>query len=158
LSFDIGDAVWWISVAGPSRIERAGYVAAIVPPGELAADYVPSDMVSKFYGTTPRSHASYVIRVPDIEYAFWPQVAALQPLTSDKEHVLESQPKSNKHFFLKKSQIDTTDRKELLFIIQSVFKESCKETAAHIEVPGWKKRFWFKVTNGEEHICHVDAW
>lgn len=156
--FDIGDAVWWISVVGSTKIERAGYIVGKVPAGKLPSDYVPSDLIAKFYGSTPRTHTSYVVRVPDIDYAFWPQLASLQPLTAEKEYILENQPKSKKHYFLKKSQIDVTDRKELLFMIQNVFRESCRETAAYIHVPGWRKRFWFKVTNGEEHICHVDAW
>lgn len=156
--FDIGDGVWWLSIVGSSRIERAGYIVNVVPAGKLPGEYVPPDLVAKFYGTTIRTHNSYIIRVPGVGYAFWPQVASLHPLTEDKEYILEKQPKSRKRYFIRKDLIDTSDRKELLFLIQKMFGVSCKETPAFIEVPDWGKRFWFKVTGGEECICHVDVW
>ena len=154
LLFKIGDAVWWLSIAGDSRIERAGYIVAEVPAGRTPGESYPDGITCKLRGS-PRTHVSYIIRIPDVSYVFWPQVASLMPLTDDKAYILTSQPKSKIHYVLK--TVDQSDRKKIIILAMKM-GDRFIETKEMVEVPAWGKRFWFMVSKGEEYVATVDRW
>lgn len=156
--FKVGDAVWWLSVVGGKSIERAGYVVTVVPAGESPLEYVPPDLICKVRPEVFRTHDSYVIQVPGVPYYFWPQVAALAPMTNDKQYVFAKQPKRTKHYFLKASSVDKSDRHKLIDLAEKILGVDYTETSAFLEVPAWGKRFWFKISSGEEYISRVDQW
>ena len=152
--YKIGDAVWWISIGQSTKIERAGYVVAIVPAGHDPIAYVPDGMRSKLRGGF-RTHQSYLIQVPDMTYVFWPQVASLNEMTPDKEHLIYSQPKGKMRFILK--PIDRRDRESIKDAAR-IFGAHILETREMLEVKDWKTRFWFLVDGRMEYIAKVDRW
>jgi hypothetical protein len=151
--YKIGEPVWWVSIGQSTKIERAGYVAAIVPAGHEPTPYVPEGMRCKLRGGF-RTHQSYLIKVPDMNYVFWPQVASLNEMTPDKEHLIYSQPKGKLKFILKVNRED----REAIKDAARIFGGHMVETKEMIEVAEWKTRFWFGVENLVEYIIKVDRW
>lgn len=150
--YNIGDAVWWISLAQGFKIERAGYIVSLVPAGHDPQQYAPEGTYCKHYGP-PRTHDTYLVRVPDVQYLFWPQIAALNIMTEDKEYILTSQPKSIKHYRLR--TIDRSDREKIKALAKRMGDEYT-ETKEMIEVKAWKTRFWFAIAQWEEYIKTID--
>lgn len=154
MGYKLGDAVWWLSIVQSNKIERAGYIAAVVPAGHDPRGYAPDGTTCKVGGSF-RTHESYLIKVPDVSYAFWPQVASLNLMVPEKEYILYSQPKSKTHFVLK--AIDRRDRESIKDCAR-IFGADTLETKEMLEVREWRTRFWFAIGQGVEYILKVDRW
>jgi len=152
--FNVGDYVYWKSYAGAVPIERAGKVVAVVPANTRVSLVIPVGVSFKNEDVV-RPVVSYIIKVEGIKYAFWPNVAHLQELPADKMYVLDTQPKSNTHFVLRKT--DQTDRRKLKELA-TMMKDAYRENEDMLEVRAWHTRFWFETVKGVESIASLDRW
>lgn len=149
MKFNCGDQVYWKATVGKVEIERAGTVVAIVPPNADPHDYIPEGVRCKVRGA-PRLRESYLVQIPGVAYAFWPHAPNLVPLTNCKLYVLESQPKRTKHFVIKK--VDRSDRLTIIALALQ-YGDRIIETKQMVEIPAWKRQFWFDTHKGVEYIC-----
>lgn len=150
MAFKIRDEVYWVIPTRTDKtLERAGIIVAEVPPETHPNSVGFGEVVAP--NVFLRGEVSYLVQIPNTQSIFWLSPKQIQPIPADKRVLFDQQAPAQ----IKKNSVDHRDRITL--------KRLCKklgfdftESKDFLHVPGMKKRFVFRVSQGVEYISYIE--
>jgi hypothetical protein len=150
-TFEVGQAVFWVTNTRNYLCERAGHVIAAVPPLEHANNMNFGEIASP--NMSVRNDWSYLVRTPINPVIFW--LSTLHHLPDDKKNLLEAQKPLTTKRQMPIQAIDRSDRIKIKRCLKKLDMEFT-ESEKHINNLTGNVRYVFNVQNGIEFLADIE--